>query len=455
MIDEIQRLAALRGLELLDTPPDADYDRIVHLAAVMLDAPIALFNLIDTDRQWFKACVGTDLDQTDRNVSICTYIIDHKSEDPLAVDDIDTDPRFADHPLAGAGTEIHGYLGKGIKAAGGEIVGTLCVIDRRRRHWTEQDRNAITDLAVFAEQLIAKPNHDNIAKALQHSATRESVLLATVQNGLVIHDASGRIVQWNPAAERLLGLTGDELSGQTSTDLRWAAKHPNGTPWPGDTHPAMEAIATGHPVRESMMGVNRPDGTDIWLSISSAPITEDGTVTGAVTSFTDIARINETNTAATIATGPETVKQHERRESVAALRPHLEHFALTMTDVRATLEAEVALVREILDELTLNEDLVAVVAARPMSDERDRLTTSIMQLEEARRVARAHLFDALNKHGLSIGEIARSWGISRQLASRIIRDKNLDTDIAPNHNEPAPLTSESPSDPGRFTSTIS
>ena len=61
MSDEARRIEALHRLELLDTPDDADYDRIVHLASTMLDAPIALINLIDVDRQWSKARVGTEL----------------------------------------------------------------------------------------------------------------------------------------------------------------------------------------------------------------------------------------------------------------------------------------------------------------------------------------------------------------------------------------------------------
>lgn len=425
MSDEARRIEALHRLELLDTPDDADYDRIVHLASTMLDAPIALINLIDVDRQWSKARVGTDVVEHDRMLSICTYIVDEASTEPLVIDDIVTDPRFTDHPLVTSGADIHAYLGKGLQASGGEIVGTLCVVDRRPRHWTEQDRRAITDIAVFAEQLLVRPDINNIAQALQRSEDRKSVLLATMHDGVVIQDTHGRIVQWNPAAERVLGLTANELSGRTSIDPRWAAAYPDGTPWHGDTHPAMEALASGQPVRESVMSVQRPDASFVLLRISSTPTTENGEVTGVLTTFTDI-----THTIVQAAVKPLIIEQTDMHDVITVLRPHLEHFAATMTNVRTTLEFEVAVIRGMLDELTITQDLVAVVAARPMSDVRDQLTSSIVQLEEARRLARAHLFDALHKHGISIGEIARMWGISRQLASRIIRDINLNPNDA-------------------------
>ncbi|HUE19717.1 MAG TPA: hypothetical protein VMQ63_08080 [Stellaceae bacterium] len=68
---EAQRLAALRRYQILDTPPEAEFDDIVKLAAQICDAPIALISLIDKRRQWFKAKHGTDLSETPLSMSIC------------------------------------------------------------------------------------------------------------------------------------------------------------------------------------------------------------------------------------------------------------------------------------------------------------------------------------------------------------------------------------------------
>ena len=98
-----------------------------------------------------------------------------------------------------------------------------------------------------------------------------------------------------------------------------------------------------------------------------------------------------------------------------------------MHDFRDTLESEAAAAEGLHDALISGADFVSTIAEMSMSEQRDRLTTSIEQLEEARRVTRAHLFDALTRHGVSVGDVARMWGISRQLTSRIIRDLALST----------------------------
>ncbi len=73
--DEAKRLQALHRYEVLDTFPERAYDDIVRLASVICGTPISLISLIDSDRQWFKAKVGSDLIDTPRNVSLCAYAL--------------------------------------------------------------------------------------------------------------------------------------------------------------------------------------------------------------------------------------------------------------------------------------------------------------------------------------------------------------------------------------------
>ena len=60
-VDEILRLGVLHDQAVLDTPPEARFDRITAMAAAHFKAPIALVSLVDTDRQWFKSCIGLDV----------------------------------------------------------------------------------------------------------------------------------------------------------------------------------------------------------------------------------------------------------------------------------------------------------------------------------------------------------------------------------------------------------
>jgi len=83
--DEEQRLASLRALNLLDTPPEERFDRITRIACRLFDVPIALVNLIDADRQWSKSCHGLNVREIDRDISFCGHAV--FSPDPLVVPD--------------------------------------------------------------------------------------------------------------------------------------------------------------------------------------------------------------------------------------------------------------------------------------------------------------------------------------------------------------------------------
>ena len=115
-----------------------------------------------------------------------------------------------------------------------------------------------------------------------------SAVFDCVGEGLVVHGPDGRIIASNPTAERILGLSRDQIEGRTSTDPRWVAMHQDGSPFPGQTHPAMVCLATHESVRDVVMGVHRPDDTYVWLLINAEPIPLDGDEMGAVASFTDI-----------------------------------------------------------------------------------------------------------------------------------------------------------------------
>ena len=95
-MSERDRLNRLNSYEILDTAPEGAFDRLVRLAAELFDAPIALINFVDEDRQWFKARVGTDLTETSRELSFCAHAI--LGRDLLVVPDATKDARFADNP---------------------------------------------------------------------------------------------------------------------------------------------------------------------------------------------------------------------------------------------------------------------------------------------------------------------------------------------------------------------
>ncbi|MBW4437769.1 MAG: PAS domain-containing sensor histidine kinase [Pleurocapsa minor GSE-CHR-MK-17-07R] len=136
-------------------------------------------------------------------------------------------------------------------------------------------------------------------EALQHSEARYRSLVNATSEGIVLHGADGRIESCNAAAERILGLSIDQMMGRTSVDPRWRAVHEDGSPFPGETHPAMVTLNTGQPATNVVMGVHKPDGTLSWILVNAQPIFDADDLmhpSAVVASFTDITDIKRVET---------------------------------------------------------------------------------------------------------------------------------------------------------------
>jgi signal transduction histidine kinase len=143
--NETDRLSALYSLNVLDSPAEKDFDDIVALAAAICGTPMSLVSLIDVDRQWFKARIGTDLTETPREISFCSHAI--LGKDLLVVPDAREDSRFADNPLVGDEGGIRFYAGAPLVTTDGFALGTLCVIDSEPRRLDLEQTQALRALA--------------------------------------------------------------------------------------------------------------------------------------------------------------------------------------------------------------------------------------------------------------------------------------------------------------------
>lgn len=142
---ETERLEALHRYDVLDTPPEASFDRITRLAQVALETPIVLVSLVDEDRQWFKSRQGLDACETAREISFCTHAI--AQNEPLIVRDALKDPRFRDNPLVTGAPHIRFYIGVPLRTPDGHNIGTLCAIDDHPRDPSITQINVMQDLA--------------------------------------------------------------------------------------------------------------------------------------------------------------------------------------------------------------------------------------------------------------------------------------------------------------------
>jgi GAF domain-containing protein len=150
---EPARQRELDAYRIVDSLPEAAYQDIVHLASTVCEAPVALVSLLDRERQWFKARVGFELAQTDRDVAFC----DHAIRDPerlMEIPDATRDARFRDNPLVTGEDGVRFYAGMPLVTPSGAAIGTVCVLDREPRQLNDTQREALAALARLTMNLL-------------------------------------------------------------------------------------------------------------------------------------------------------------------------------------------------------------------------------------------------------------------------------------------------------------
>lgn len=142
--NEPARLAALRNLQILDTPPEPAFDDIVRLAAQVCGTSMAAVTLIDEHRQWLMAALGMERGECPREDSFCAHTV--LEDDLLVIDDTAADPRFAQHPWVVREPRIRFYAGAPLHLGDGLNLGALCVFDRQPHALTADQRVSLRAL---------------------------------------------------------------------------------------------------------------------------------------------------------------------------------------------------------------------------------------------------------------------------------------------------------------------
>ena len=125
-------------------------------------------------------------------------------------------------------------------------------------------------------------------QALQTSEANFRTLFETIPHGIVFHAVDGQITNANATAQRILGLTLNQLKGKTPIDPRWNARRIDGSNLPGERHPAMIALKSGKVVQNAVMEIAAPERGRIWIQVNAVPLFRDGALIGAYASFDDI-----------------------------------------------------------------------------------------------------------------------------------------------------------------------
>jgi two-component system, sensor histidine kinase len=282
------RLKALQKTMLLDSSKDKDFDDLTFVASQLFQVPIVLISLVDENRQWFKSKIGLDIMETPKDISFCAHAI--LDEKVTVINNAETDTRFSDNPLVTSGIKIRFYAGSPIFEPDTKLpIGTLCLIDSKPRDLKENEVAALIELTRQVEKLIELRFKIHQNETTLNQTIFQRVAFNQMGEGVVIQDINGKIVDFNPSAIKVLGMTADQLLGKTSLDKDWNTIRENGENYPGVEHPSMITLKTGAPC-SGTMGVNIKDNQTKWISVSSNPVylEKNNEISHVVTTFKDI-----------------------------------------------------------------------------------------------------------------------------------------------------------------------
>jgi GGDEF domain-containing protein len=204
-----RRLAALAASGLVDSPPEAAFDRVTRLVSEVLQVPVALFTLVTAERQVFKSSVGVgELRGTPLSYSFCRHVVEDGA--PLEVVDARSHPKVRDNPSVSE-LGLVAYLGVPLTTAAGVRLGALCAIDHQPRQWTGRDHGVLEDLAsaAMAEIELRRANRQvaEAAAELHFAATHDSLTRLGNRRALLA-DLGQVLADKRPATLALLDLQG-------------------------------------------------------------------------------------------------------------------------------------------------------------------------------------------------------------------------------------------------------
>ena len=354
---------------------------------------------------------------------------------PKAIDDADlgmviTDPRLPDNPIIYVNQSfltMTGYtreecLGRNCRfiqshdVVSPELLGLRAAIKAGRPHRCRV-RNRRKDGSTFWNDLTLTPVQGSDGRPLyflgiqvdvtaqmttvQQLAEREDryrTLFAAVAEGIVVQDEQGRILEHNQAAEQILGLTADQLTGKSSLDKEWGCVHEDGRPWPGEDHPSMVCARTKALVPPQIMGVIRPDGSYAWIQVTSVPALTNATIV-TVTSFVDLTALKRV----------EYELRHARDAAIAAIKVKSDFLATMSHEIRTPMNGIIGMTDLLLSTKLDDHQVDCAQTVRSCADGLLVLINDILdfsKIEAGRLELEAVDFDPVHECEEALGLIA-------------------------------------------------
>jgi anti-anti-sigma regulatory factor/PAS domain-containing protein len=218
--EEQERLRALYSYEILDTEPEQVFDDLIKLASFISGSPIAMISLVDEDRQWFKARVGIEAQETLRSESFCSHAIQQR--DVFIVPDAQSDERFRNLSLVTDDTKIRFYAGTPLINPDGQALGTICVMDPEPHTLSAEQIEA---LRILGNEVISRlelrqrnrqlaqlmDERDALNRSLESNVRILHSALEAMIDGVLLADTLGTVIYANQNISKIWRLPSDLL----------------------------------------------------------------------------------------------------------------------------------------------------------------------------------------------------------------------------------------------------
>jgi GAF domain-containing protein len=161
--DDQERVNILKLYNIHGTKAEKEYDYIAKLASSICGTSVSLVSFIDSKSQWFKARVGTELQENTRDLAICSHAINDK-RNVAHIPDMTKDIRFKYHPMVTGESNIKFYAGVPILSPEGYALGTICVMDTVPKRINRMQLDALATLGELVCKLLAIRRNELVEK---------------------------------------------------------------------------------------------------------------------------------------------------------------------------------------------------------------------------------------------------------------------------------------------------
>jgi len=290
----LDQLAALKELELIHSDPLADLDRLVLLAADICGADLACFTVHDgATAHEVSSSFGPRASMPKLE---CMCSIPLASGQALHVADAAADSRLAAARYVASTPFVRSFLGVPVFMDAGSPVGVLAVGHPEPSQFSAKEVERLEKIAELAGAFLLQRRTAIRAKRAAERTHEErqrqgqfELIFNAMNEGVNVFDGNGNIIESNPAAAEILGLTRDQQFGRSVTDPRWRTTRPDGSEFPSEEYPVARTLRSGEIVRDASMAIELPDGRRRWISINTAPVRDlkSGLIEYVVSVFKD------------------------------------------------------------------------------------------------------------------------------------------------------------------------